>query len=213
MLVATYNLTDPNDRKDDYPRADIGVVVGRDPQRPGNFLVQDLRTKVIKPRHDVTPIGWNNNLLRRFYEIYGKEKGTAGKIYFVHNDITIAEPIDVTDKRNIFERDIRLPDYDEEDNPETIAVNVARLNSNCILEDLDQEFHIVAFNASVKCARETYGDDVTYKAALKELKAMYSHSVWEYVSKEEDVDYSSAISSQMFLKEKLDASNNFEKRV
>lgn len=114
MLVATYNLTDPNDRKDDFPRADIGVVVGRDPQRPGNFLVQDLRTKVIKPRHDVTPIGWNNNLLRRFYEIYGKEKGTAGKIYFVHNDLTIAEPIDVTDKRNIFERDICLPDYDDE---------------------------------------------------------------------------------------------------
>ena len=53
MLVATYNLTDPNDRKDDFPRADICVVIGRDPLRPGNFLVQDLKTKVVKPRHDV----------------------------------------------------------------------------------------------------------------------------------------------------------------
>ena len=210
MLVATYNLTDPNDRKDDFPRADIGVIVGRDPQRPGNFLVQDLRTKVIKPRHDVTPIGWNNNLLRRFYEIYGKEKGTAGKIYFVHNDITIAEPIDVTDKRNIFERDIRLPDYDDE--IEDIMANLTIDESDRdIYHEILDEFHIVALNTSVKSAREIYGDEVTYKAALKELNAMYHHKVWEYVALDEvNIDYKSAISSQMFLKEKFNAANDFE---
>ena len=209
-LVATYNLTDPNDRKDDFPRADIGIVVGRDPQRPGNFLIQDLRSKVIKPRHDVTPVGWNNTLLRRVYELYGKEKGTAEKIYFVYGDITQEEPIDLSDKRNIFERDIRLPDYDDEGDPETIAANVASINSNCLLDDLDQDFEIKALNTSVGKARKAYGDEITFQAAIKELKAMYKHEVWQYVPKNENVDYAETISSQMFLKEKTDASNKFE---
>ena len=209
-LVATYNLTDPNDRKDDFPRADIGIVVGRDPQRPGNFLIQDLRTKVIKPRHDVTPVGWNNTLLRRVYEMYGKEKGTAEKIYFVYGDITQEEPIDLSDKRNIFERDIRLPDYDDEEDFETIAANVASINSNCIIDDLDQDFEIKALNTSVGKARKAYGDEITFQAAIKELKAMYKHQVWEYVPIGENFDYAETISSQMFLKEKTDASNKFE---
>ena len=208
-LVATYNLTDPNDRKDDFPRADIGIVVGRDPQRPGNFLIQDLRTKVIKPRHDVTPVGWNNSLLRRIYDMYGKEKGTAEKIYFVYGDVTTEEPIDLSDKRSIFERDIRLPDYDEEDSA-TIAANVASINHDCSIDDLDQEFEIKALNTSVSKARKAYGDEITFRAAIKELKAMYHHRVWEYVSLSEHVNYADAISSQMFLKEKTDASNNFE---
>lgn len=91
-----------------------------------------------------------------------------------------------------------------------LTINESDRDTNSYDEDLD-EFHIIALNTSVKSAREIYGDEVTYKAALKELNAMYYHKVWEYVALDEvNIDYKSAISSQMFLKEKFNADNDFE---
>jgi len=72
--------------------------VGRDPQRPGNFL----------------------------FQVYG--------------DITQEESIVLSDKRNIFERDVRVPDFDDEEDSVTIAANIASINSNRIIDDLDQDF-------------------------------------------------------------------------
>ncbi len=69
----------------------------------------------------------------------------------------LEEPIDLSDKRYIFERDIRLPDYDEVEDEETTTANVAEMEINNSVDESNQEFHITAFNTSVKSARKTYG--------------------------------------------------------
>ena len=206
QLVATYNIVDPSMKRDDSPRADVGIIIGRDIAKPGNFLVKDVKTGQIKSRHDVIAVGWNNNLLRGFYERNKKEKGAADKIYFVLGDYTIDEPIDQTDKRNVFERDIRLPEYDEL-NPEDDDIIVDMLTVN----DLDQDMYITAMNLSLGKARSKYGDEIAAEAARKEIKAMLDHSVWEYVLKNDmSVDLSKVITSQMFLREKFDANNDLD---
>ena len=81
QLVTTYNQINPTRRKDDAPRADVSIVVGRDSIRKGSYFVFNIHSGSIVSRHDIASIGWNQAMLKNFREINQQSGFKAGVMF------------------------------------------------------------------------------------------------------------------------------------
>ena len=227
QLVTTYNQLNPNKRSDDSIRADVGIVVGRDSTRKGSFYVYDIHTKSIVSRHDVTPIGWNQNLLNNFHAVNDQKKSGASVRFSYGSNERVSSLIDLQEKRKQIVEDAKLRETDSVEDLRAYDSQLAAITTYAYavkltaVEDEEAGYRaeienvLSAFNISIKKSIEIVGEEATEEAALKEIDALLKLNVFKFLNREELQgllkDRVNFITSQMLMKQKYDASNVFEK--
>ena len=232
QLVTTYNQLNPNRRADDAIRADVGIVVGRDNVRKGSYYVYDIHTMSTVSRHDITPIGWNQTLLNNFHKVNklaGVKAGDSAR--FTYGDNKVSSLIDLQKKRKQVEDDARLIETDSAEDLKRHDARLAALttyeyptksstnDSKESKEEIEYREEVAnvmsSFNISIKKSIEIVGVKATEDAALKELEALLRLEVFRFIDRDELSGLLRAgtnfITSQMLMKQKFDANNNFEK--
>ena len=224
QLVTTYNQFNPNRMRDDSPRADVGIIVGRDALRKGSYYVYDIHDESIVSRHDVVAIGWNQTLLNNFHKINKQSGGKSGaSVRITYGNGKMSSLIDLQQKRRQIEEEARLKEIDSAEDARAHNVRLANFTTHAYATEsnADSDYReeaaniLSSYNISIKECIKTVGIEATEEAALKEINALLKMKVFRFLKNEEVRDLVKArvniITSQMLMKQKYDADNNFEK--
>ena len=218
QLVTTYNQLNPNRCADDTARADIGIVVGRDANKPGSFWVYDVHDKAIVSRHDLAPIGWTQQLLNNFKSINNERSGAS--VRFVYGDGTPSEAIDLKKKIEQVNNDSKLREVDRAEDISALMAEVSLLDGKAVKEeDVEYKAHIrdtlSCYNMSICKSIAAVGSEATEEAAIKEIDALIRLNVFKFMNSDQWRELLQAktniLTSQMFIKQKFDSNNVFEK--
>ena len=219
QLVTTYNQFNPNKRSDDTVRADVGIVIGRDSSKPGSFWVYDVHDKAIVSRHDLTSIGWTQQLLNNFKQT-NNQAHTGASVRFIYGDQSTSEIIDLKKKREQIENDSKLKVVERD----IIApTDLSSLATSIVPQESAEESTyradisnlLSAYNMSISKSTKAVGEEATEKAALAEIDALIRLKVFKFLNPNQWAqllrDGVNIITSQMILKQKFDSNNEFEK--
>ena len=224
QLVTTYNQFNPNRMRDDSPRADVGIIVGRDALRKGSYYVYDIHDESIVSRHDVVAIGWNQTLLNNFHNINKQSGGKSGaSVRITYGNGKMSSLIDLQKKRKQIEEEAKLKEIDSAEDARAHDVLLANFTTHAYATESNAHSAyreeaanvLSSYNISIKECIKTVGIKATEEAALKEIDALLKLNVFRFLNHKEVEKLVQArvniITSQMLMKQKYDADNNFEK--